>query len=34
MGATGYVTKPFSTQDLLEKIAQVFAIPWLSFIRY
>jgi CheY-like chemotaxis protein len=27
MGATGYVTKPFSTQDLLEKIAQVFAIP-------
>ena len=23
MGATGYVTKPFSSQDLLDKIAQV-----------
>jgi DNA-binding response OmpR family regulator len=23
MGATGYVTKPFSSQDLLGKIAQV-----------
>ena len=23
MGATGYVTKPFSTQDLLDKITQV-----------
>jgi len=27
MGATGYVTKPFSTKDLLDKIAQAFAIP-------
>ena len=29
MGATGYVTKPFSTQDLLDKITQV-----LSCARY
>ena len=27
MGATGYVTKPFSPQDLLDKIAQVLATP-------
>src|SRR5271157_3333287 len=27
MGASGYVTKPFSQQDLLAKIAQVLAIP-------
>jgi CheY-like chemotaxis protein len=27
MGATGYVTKPFSPQDLLDKIAEVMATP-------
>jgi CheY-like chemotaxis protein len=27
MGATGYVTKPFSSQDLLDKIAQVLQAP-------
>jgi CheY-like chemotaxis protein len=27
MGATGYVTKPFSPQDLLDKIEQVLAAP-------
>jgi CheY-like chemotaxis protein len=27
MGATGYVTKPFSSQDLLDKIGEVLAIP-------
>ena len=27
MGATGYVTKPFSSQDLLDKIAQVLTTP-------
>ena len=27
MGASGYVTKPFSSEGLLDKIAQVLAIP-------
>ena len=27
MGASGYVTKPFSPQDLFDKIAQVLATP-------
>ena len=27
MGATGYVTKPFSSQDLLDKIAEVLTTP-------
>ena len=27
MGASGYVTKPFASQDLLDKIAQVLATP-------
>ena len=27
MGASGYVTKPFSSESLLDKIAQVLAIP-------
>ena len=27
MGATGYVTKPFSSQVLLDKIAEVMAKP-------
>jgi DNA-binding response OmpR family regulator len=26
MGASGYVTKPFSSEDLLNKIAQVLAV--------
>jgi CheY-like chemotaxis protein len=30
MGATGYVTKPFSSQDLLDKIAEVLATPLSS----
>jgi CheY-like chemotaxis protein len=27
MGATGYVTKPFSSQDLLDKIGEVLLTP-------
>ena len=27
MGATGYVTKPFSSQDLLDKIGEVLTTP-------
>ena len=27
MGASGYVTKPFSSESLLDKIAQILAIP-------
>ena len=27
MGANGYVTKPFSSQELLAKIGQVLAVP-------
>ena len=27
MGATGYVTKPFSSQDLLDKIGEVLSTP-------
>jgi CheY-like chemotaxis protein len=30
MGASGYVTKPFSSQLLLEKIAEVLAAPGIK----